>query len=464
MSFLQQLQTITGNAPLNRRRALLGLSLITLTACSRSVSTAKAGNSDVAYYTCTMHPFVRSQDPKGKCPICGMDLVPVMKSSAKADAGTDMTMTAAPAMAASAMNSNGAAPSPMDANGMVNIAPERLQEIGANTEVVTTRVLTRTLRAPARAEIDESALRDINVKAGAGYITKLYANYEGATFRKGQPLMTVLCEGWLQTQIDYIKSYRAWKRLPLVAPNNSFALDNRLELMRARIRVYDLSDDQIHDLEKFALSTNEIDLRTGHGLSGSFDVLAPFDGYVHVKKALEGMRFEAGQSLLELADHSHVWIVAQFSEDQAMYVNVGQKLTVTFPSMPQQKVQGEISFIDPHVDDQQRRIMARIVIPDTGHMFHPGLFAEVSGEVPIGERLSISSSAVVPTGNKFIVFVHHGGGQLEPREVQLGDHSGDNDEVVSGLKEGDRVISSANFLIDAESRIQGVLKTWGTRP
>lgn len=452
MSIIQQFQNISGSAPLSRRKALLGLSLLTLTACSRKASESMASDSNVAYYTCTMHPFVRSQDPKGKCPVCGMDLVPIYKS-----AGTPGSGSSPNAVTVSVGSS-------FDSNGMVNLTPERLKEIGVTTEVVTKRRLTRSVRAPARAEIDESSLRDINVKAGAGYITKLYASYEGMSFKKGQPLMTVLCEGWLQTQIDYLKAYRAWKRTPLVAPNNSIALDNQLELMRARIRVWDLSDDQIHDLEKFALSTNEIDLRTGHGLSGSFDVLAPFDGYVHMKKAIEGMRFEPGQSLLELADHSRVWIVAQFPEDQAMYVNVGQKVTVTFPSMPQHKVEGEINFIDPHVDEEQRRIMARIVISDEGHMFHPGLFAEVSGEIPAGESLTISTGAVVPTGDKYIVFVDHGDGKLEPREVQIGNHSGDYYEVVSGLNEGDRIVSSANFLIDAESRIQGVLKTWGDRP
>jgi len=245
--------------------------------------------------------------------------------------------------------------------------------------------------------------------------------------------------------------------------NNSIPRDNQLELMRARIRVWDLSEDQIHDLEKFAIGTDEINLRTGHGLSGSFDVLAPFDGYVRTKKAIEGMRFEAGQSLLELADHSHVWIVAEFPEDQAPYVNVNQKMTITFPSMPGEKIESEVGFLDPHVDENQRRIRARIVIADPNHKFHPGLFAEVSGETPLGERLSISTSAVVPTGDKYIVFLDHGGGKLEPREIEIGAHSGDYDEVVSGLNEGDRVISSANFLIDAESRIQGVLKTWGTR-
>jgi membrane fusion protein, copper/silver efflux system len=454
MSFIQQLQTITGNSPLSRRKALVGLSLLALTACSRSVRETKAGGGNAAYYTCTMHPFVRSQDPKGKCPVCGMDLIPVMQSSAAASTDPDTATNAAPVVATSSV----------ETDGMVNIAPERMQEIGVTMEVVTKRNLTRSLRAPARAEIDQSTLRDINVKAGTGYITKLYASSEGMSFQKGQPLMTVLCEGWLQTQIDYIKAYRDWKRTPLASPNNSFALNNKLELMRARIRVWDLSEDQIHDLEKFALSTNEVDLKTGHGLSGSFDVLAPFDGYVHMKKAMEGMRFEAGQSLLELADHSHVWIVAQFPEDQAMYVNVGQRVAVSFPSMPKQLVIGQISFIDPHVDEQQRRIMARIVIADEGHMFHPGLFAEVSGEIPLGERLTISAEAVVPTGNKFIVFVDHGGGKLEPREVEVGIRSGDNYEVISGLKEGDRVVFSANFLIDAESRIQGVLKTWGERP
>jgi len=446
MSIIQQLQTFSGNTPLSRRRALVGLSLLALTACSRSAPETKAADSNIAYYTCSMHPSVRSQDPKGKCPICGMDLVPVFKSSAAANPDTN----AAPVLAA-------------NPNGTVNISPERMKEGGVTTEIVTRRSLTRTLRAPARAEIDESALRDVNIKAGAGYITKLYASYVGMSFHKGQPLMTVLCEGWLQTQIDYIKAYRDWKRTPLMSPNNSIALDNKLELMRARIRVWDLSEDQIHSLEKFALSTDEIDLRTGHGLSGSFDVLAPFDGYVHTKKAIEGARFEAGQSLLELADQGKVWIVAQFPEDQAMYVDVGQKMTVTFPSMPQHKVQGVVSFIDPHVDEAQRRIMARIIIQDESHMFHPGLFAEASGEIPTGESLTIPTAAVVPTGNKFIVFVDHGGGQLEPRQIEVGIHSGDYYEVVSGLKEGDKVVSSANFLIDAESRIQGVLKTWGDR-
>ena len=453
MSFIHQLHAIISHTPLSRRKALLGLSLLTLTACSRKAQEAKTTGSDVTYYTCTMHPFVRSQDPNGHCPICGMNLVPVLKTASIASAGSDASTTAAPAMAAS----------PVDAGGMVNIAPERMQQIGVTTEVVTERALTRPLRAPARVGVDESGLRDINVKAGGGFVEKLYANYEGKAVRKGKPLMRVLCEDWISTQIDYIKAYRDWKRLPLMSPYNSFAMDNKLELMRARIRVWDLSDAQIESLEKFALSSNEVDLRTGHGLSGSFDLLAPFDGYVTQKKVVEGMRFEAGQSLLTLADTQQVWIVADFPEDQAQFVDVGQKMTVTFPSIPGRKVTSEISFIDPELDEAQRRVHVRLVVPNDDGSLRPGLFAEVLGNVAMGRQLTISTGAVVPTGSKFIVFVDHGGGKLEPREVGIGTHSGDYYEVTSGLSAGERVVSSANFLIDAESRIQGVLKTWGAR-
>jgi len=450
MSFLHQFQNFSTNSKINRRQALLGFSILTLSACSRAGETTKPADTGVAYYTCTMHPFVRSQDPKGTCPVCGMALVPVMKSGATATTQPSAVPDAAAAVVAS--------------NGRVSIAPERLQEIGVTYETVAKRALTRSLNAPGRVTVDESGMRDINVKAGAGYVEKLYANYEGASVHKGEPLMRVLVAGWLDAQIDFIKSYRAWKRTPTMSPNNSFALGNKLELMRARIRVYDLSESQIADLEKFALSTDEADLRTGHGLSGSFDVLSPFDGHVHTKKVLEGMRFEAGQSLLELENDEHVWIVADFPESQGGQLDLGQKMTVSFPSLPQLKMPAQIDFINPIVDEQSRRLRVRLVLLNPHHSLHLGLFAQVTGEIAMGQRLCVSSDAVVPTGDRFIVFVDHGGGQLEPREVSLGDHASGYDEILSGLQEGDRVVASANFLIDAESRIQGVLKTWGDRP
>jgi hypothetical protein len=297
MSFIQQLQNFSGNAPLNRRRALLGLSLLALTACSRPGG-EKQGSNGVAYYTCTMHPFVRSQDPKGKCPVCGMDLVPVLAVS---DSHADATNVG---------------PVRAESNGTVHITPERMQEIGVTTEVVAKRNLTRSFRAPG----------------------EVIANPSGAQ-----------------------------------------------------------GDD--------------------------------------------------------------LWIAAHFTDEQKPIV--GQKVMVSVPSLSAQKMAGEVRFVDPEKD---RRIPVRIVVHVKGSGYQPGLFAAVSGETSVGERLAISPEAVMPTGTKYIVFVDHGGGRLEPREIEVGVQTDDGCEVISGLSEGDRVVSSANFLIDAESRIQGVLKTWGDRP
>lgn len=456
MFLIQHLQNISGNTPLNRRRALIGLSLLALTACSRSDQSASSAGSDVAYYTCTMHTFVRSQDPKGHCPVCGMALVPVYKAGAT-HPDSSATTNAAPAAAASAI----------DSNGMVQISPERMQQIGVTTEVISERALTRPLHAPARVAISESSLRDINVKAAPGYVTKLYADYTGKVVHKGEPLATILSEGWVGAQEDYMAAYRSYKRTLLSSPNdNSFYLKQQLDRYRARLRVWDLSEDQIRQLEELSLHVTDVDLskHVTTGLKGTFDLLSPIDGIVVEKQAIQGMRYETGQSLFRLAQLSPIWVEAQFPEGQAQFVDVGQKMTITFPSLPQRKAVGEVAFIDPNIDDAQRRLKVRFVVPNDDNALRPGQFAEVTGEVPAGKSLVVSTGAVVPTGTKYFVFVDRGDGKLEPREIQVGVHSGDYYEVVSGLNAGERVISSANFLIDSESRIQGVLKAWGERP
>jgi Cu(I)/Ag(I) efflux system membrane fusion protein len=457
MSIIQQIQNFSGNTPLNRRRALVGLSLLALTACSRAAKSGAAASSNVAYYTCTMHPCVRSQDPNGKCPICGMNLVPVYTNSATTNANTNPATNAVPV----------AATSTIDNNGMVNIAPERMQEIGVTTELVGKRELTRPLRAPARIVIDEASLYDVNVKAASGYITQLYADYTGEVVRKGEPLATILSEGWMEAQEDYMEAYRSYKRTLLSSPNdNPFYLKQQIERYRARLRVWDLSDDQIQQLEELSLHVTDVDLsrHVATGLRGTFDLLSPIDGVVVDKQAVQGMQYQSGQSLFRLAKLSPIWVVAEFPEGQAQFVDIGQKMAVSFPSLPQRKVTAEVAFIDSNIDEAQRRLRVRFVVPNDDNALRPGLFAEVSGEVPMGESLTVSTGAVVPTGSKYIVFVDHGGGKLEPREIEVGIHSGDYYEVVSGLNEGDRIVSSANFLIDAESRIQGVLKTWGDQP
>ncbi|MDE1171737.1 MAG: efflux RND transporter periplasmic adaptor subunit [Verrucomicrobium sp.] len=434
--------------PLGRRRFIAGMAgALLLAGCSKAAVTSDSKASNVDYYTCTMHPSVRSQDPKGKCPICGMDLVPVMKQGTDA-AGTATAATAAATAVAPETNA-------------FDIPPERLQAIGASSGVVERREMQRPLNAPATVVIAESGLRDINVKSG-GYIVKLYADYVGKPVTEGQPLMTVLVEGWIDAQLDYIKAYRSYARTSEGGMNrNSLLAFDAIDRMRKRLRVWDMSDAQIADLEKFALEMNETDLRSGKGLKGTFDVLSPVSGHVMEKTAIEGMRFEAGQSLLKVVDLSTVWVQADFPEDQARYVSPGQEFQIRFPSRPGQSLTAQVDFINPHLMEETRRQTVRFVVSNPGHQLSPGMYASVEGNQMIGTKLAVPASAVIPTGRRYVVFLDHGGGKLEPKFVDLGEKYGDFYEVLSGLAENDRVITSANFLIDAESRVQGALKTWG---
>lgn len=401
---------------------------------------------EIDYYTCPMHTWVRLHNPKDKCPICGMDTVPVYKRSASASAP-----------AASPATSEPASTHPFD------VAPERLQAIGVTSDLVRKQTVEQTFQAPALAVVNEAGLHDINIKGAGGYVTKLHANYVGKFVKKGEPLMTVLSEGWIEAQMDYIKAYRALRRTPATMMNyNSFALDNQAEQLRKRIRVWDLSETQIRKLEKFALSTSEFDLRTGKGLSGEFQLLSPIDGHVHKKDVVEGMKFEAGQSLMQLVDLSTIWIQASFPENQAPYITVGQTVDLAFPALRGKTFQATVDFINPHLMEDSRRIDVRMTLDNPGHVLRPGMYGNATIHAPRGEILAVPSSAIIPTGEQQIVFLDHGQGHLEPRFIQTGDRFGENTEVISGLKEGDRVITSANFLIDAESRIQGALKTWGS--
>ena len=409
-------------------------------------------HSDVDYYTCPMHPSVH-ESKQVPCPICGMDLVPVKKkrqNTEKLDSGT------ASASVPDLVNSNS-----------IQIAPERLQAIGVRTGVVKKQVLQTILRAPGTVMVDESTLRDINVKTADGFIEKLLADSTGRTVHKGETLAWILSEGWIEAQQEYIKAYRAWRRSNVLSTSaNSVALEQEFNRMRARLRVWDLSEAQLKKLEDMAINLPEVNLSLrkgqGQGLSGIFELLSPIDGIVLQKEAVQGMKFTAGQSLFRLAQLTPVWVEAEFHEDQAPYVAPGNEFDITFPALPDMKFKARVSYIYPQVNAETRRLKARFILPNTDLKLLPGMYANVSYEVQYGEKLAVPFDAVIPTGDRFVVFLDQGGGRLEPRFVSIGEKLGNSYEVLDGLKEGDRVITSANFLIDSESRIQGVLKQWSS--
>ncbi len=413
----------------------------------------------ILYYTCTMHPSVRSPSP-GKCPICSMDLVPVRASESPPEKPAETTTPGAP----SRTEQIPPAPS-IPSTSPFFVPPERLQAIGIRTGVVERRHLVRELRAPAIVAVDESKEVDINVKAGDGYVVKLYADYLWKEVRKGEKLATILSENWVQAQMDYIRAYRSWRRSLLVQKANPILLDQQFEHIRNRIRVWDLTDAQIRELESYAWSMSTNDVRTGKGLRGTFDLLSPISGHVHEKNVVEGMRFSAGQTLFRLINLSRVWVLAQFPEDQAPFISEGQPCEVTLPALPGERFPSRIDFVQPHFTETVRRLQARVILSNPGHKLRPGMYADVAARLDYGVQLAVRSDAVIPTGRRFVVFVDHGGGHLEPRFVRLGEKLDDDYPVLAGLEEGERVVTGANFLIDAESRVQGALQIWsGEQP
>ncbi|SDU02290.1 membrane fusion protein, Cu(I)/Ag(I) efflux system [Verrucomicrobium sp. GAS474] len=419
----------------SRRRFLYGIGAglaLALAGCRE-----RRTENPVADYTCAMHPEVRSHDPKGHCPICGMDLIPV---------------------ASTAVSSASAATTKADP---FTIPPERLAAIGVRTGTVERKRVAFPLRAPATLAYDEAGFRDINVKGGGGYVENLAANYVGKPVAKGERLMTVLVEDWIEAQKAYVAAWRARNRTGGAKfTQNAFAADQELERFRARLRIWDLSGAQIAELDRFAATVSEFDLRTGKGLKGTLDILSPVSGWVTEKSAVEGMRFEAGQSLLRLADLSTVWVEAAFDEAAARYVAPGTAFTVRVEALPDFQAEARVDYLAPGFAEGSRRRTARLRLANADGRLSPGMIASVESAVALGERLVVPASALLPTGTRQVAFLDKGEGRLEPRFVVAGARFGEEVEVVSGLAEGDRVITSANFLIDSESRIQGALRVF----
>jgi membrane fusion protein, copper/silver efflux system len=200
------------------------------------------------------------------------------------------------------------------------------------------------------------------------------------------------------------------------------------------------------------------ELEKTRNASDTLTLLSPFRGVVQSVPVEQGKSVKAGDMLVEVADLSLVWMWAEFYENELSMLQVGQKLTITAKSYPGQTFDGTIALIDPFINETKRTAKVRIDIPNADFKLRPGMYVNAELAMDMGEALTVPVSAIMPTGERNVVFIDKGEGKLEPRVVQLGAKYGDSYEVQSGLQEGERVVSSANFLIDAESKVQGALK------
>src|SRR5438477_5426761 len=198
--------------------------------------------------------------------------------------------------------------------------------------------------------------------------------------------------------------------------------------------------------------------------SETLTLRSPFRGVVQEVPAQQGANVKVGDRLIDIADLSVVWVSAEFYESELSMLQTGQSVTVTASSYPNDHFEGQVAVINPFLEQAKRTAKVRIDIPNPDFKLRPGMYSNVELGMDMGEGLVVPASAVMPTGSREIAFVDKGGGKLEPRVVELGEQIGDHYEVKSGLAEGERVIASANFLIDAESKVQGALKDFAVAP
>ena len=424
---------------------ILGALSLALVSCEKPGAATKP--ADVDYYTCTMHPSVKSQDPKGKCPICSMDLVPVMKKApATAGQGQQGAHSAMENMPGMAMPSASTNESEQPSEFTVPVA--RQQQIGVTYAAVTNLPLDLTIRAIGGVAYDKQ--RHWNyVSRVDGYVQKLFVFSRGEVVEKDAPLLTIYSPDLLTTQnefVDVLKTRDAnTNKTDKVVQET---MDRLVDAAGRRLRLWNITDDQIAELERSRKPQETLTLKS------------PFRGIVQELAVDQGRRVMTGDRLVDIADLSLVWVWAQFYENEIALLKKDLPVTITTAAYPGETFKGKIALVDPFLNDASRTARVRVDVDNSELKLRPDMYVNVELKLDMGTGLAVPVSAVLPTGQHNILFVERGEGKLEPRFVELGRKYGDIYELKSGAKEGERVVNSANFLIDAEAKVQGALRSW----
>ncbi|HVB79780.1 MAG TPA: efflux RND transporter periplasmic adaptor subunit [Candidatus Binataceae bacterium] len=404
---------------------IAAMALLSMAGCGKSkgAGTAAGSHSEttktasakgkVLYWKSSMVPGYRSDKP-GKDSM-GMDLVPVYEGEA-----------------------------PKGPPGTVAIRPETIQQIGVKTTVVRRETLRRDLRTNGRIDYDESLVTDVAPKIG-GWVEKQFVNFPGQMVRKGQPLGTIYSPELVATEEEYLNAlkYRdSLKNSPL--EDASSGAQSLVQAVETRLRYWDITDAQIKTLRERGKITRTMMLH------------APFTGIVVKKNVFQGGFVKPGETMYRLADISNVWVYADVYEYEAPWLRLGQEAIMTLSYDPGARYRGRVTYIYPYLKTKTRTLEVRMEFRNGPHFeLKPGMWANVNLEPEVArEALVVPVEAVIRTGKKDFVILALGGGRFLPRQVELGAQAGNDFEVLSGLKAGDRIVDSAEFLINSESSLQ----------
>lgn len=376
----------------------------------------KAAQAPVQY-TCPMHPFIIKDKP-GACPICGMTLV---KKVEGAQATTEeMAML-----------------------GHVSLSPTQM--VMANVATIEAKVmpLDKEVNAVGIVQYDQS--RQARVTAWvAGRIDRLYVNTVGSYVSKGKPVAEVYSPDLVSAQQEYLLALRSREQLKNSSIQSiSQGGEGLVASARQRLKLLGVKDEQIAGLEKAGQPNIRLPIYT------------PLSGIVIEKLALEGQYVNTGDPLFNIADLSTVWVEVEVYENEFPFIKIGQGVDIVSQSYPGKTFRGRVAFIYPFLDPKTRTVKARVEIPNPGLRLKPDMFVNASIKVPLGSSIVVPVTAVMDTGKRQVLWVEMQPGMFEPRDVKVGARAGENVQILSGVKAGEKVASSGGYLIDSEAQLKG---------
>jgi RND family efflux transporter MFP subunit len=375
-------------------------------------------------YYCPMHPSFRSDKP-GDCGICGMKLVP------------DNEPAQSPAATAQEAGMP-VAPPP----GTIHISAEKQQLIGVTYGAAEYTTAGQSFRANGKVAVDETRIAKVQTRVD-GWVEKVFVDFTGKFVEKGSPMLTMYSPEMFATQQEYllaIKGHEIMKGSTLKSGADHGA--SLVDAARRRLELWDLSASQIAEIE-----------RTGTPIR-NITVHAPISGYVTTRNAFPKQRITPETELYTLTDLSRVWIFADVFENEAPLIREGLHATVTLTYAGGRRLGARVAYIQPAIEETTRTLRVRLEADNPGLILKPEMFVDVEFHTGGSRKLTVPAEAVLDSGLRQTVFVDRGQGHLEPREVRVGDRFDGRVEIVSGLRAGERVVTSGNFLIDSESRLR----------
>ena len=328
----------------------------------------------------------------------------------------------------------------------VKIDSQRQQLIGLRTAEVTRGPISGDWRTVGRVAVDETRVRKINVKVD-GFVEKLFVDYTGKLVHRGDPLFSLYSPDVLSAEQEYLLALRTRREL-----GASPAGEDLVASARRRLQLWDIPKSELDALEQTQTPRRTLTLTS------------PISGVVTAKSIVQGSRVTSGEAPFEITDLSQVWVLADAHESDLPRVRLGTPVTLTLEAVPNRDFAGKVSFIEPVLDPKTRTVKVRLAFANPRGELRPEMFGDIVFHARPHQGLRVPVDSVIDSGDRKVVFVALGDGRFEPREVKAGDLAGDLMEVTEGVREGEKVVVRASFLVDSESQLKAALAVVTAKP